>query len=263
MIEEKRYDAGLVTEADCDASRKACKLSIVIACLNAGNTIAGALDSICSYGGDSEIVIVDGGSTDATLQILERYRNRIARLISEPDQGIYDALSKGFRIARGTWVYVLGSDDRLLPGFESMTSQLDDPDVVYYASVRFSPSGRLSQGRKNSFGLCLKNINHQAIFFPKEHWTRLGGFAVEFPLFADYALNLKAYWDRYLVYRYVDEVVCEFHQFGASGLRPDPAFAAKKLSLIRKCAPFRVAVPYRIAVLCKRAISSFLGRRVM
>lgn len=221
------------------------RLSIVMASYNAASTIADALDSVLFYGGEAELVVVDGASTDGTLQVLERYRNRISTLISEPDTGVYDALCKGFHAAHGTWVFVLGADDKLLPGFKRLVSRLVDPDVAYYGSVRLNPSGRKYGGKFGSFRLMLQNICHQAIFFPKQHWLRLGGFDESFPMLADYAFNLKAFWDPSVGYRYVDEIVCEYYESGSSILVGDPAFASNKANLLSMHAPPVVLGVYR------------------
>jgi glycosyltransferase involved in cell wall biosynthesis len=220
-------------------------LTIVMASRNAASTISDALDSVLRYGGEAELVVVDGASTDATLQVLDRYRSRVNTLISEPDRGIYDALSKGFRAARGTWIHVLGADDKLLPGFGRLAAQLDDPGIAYYGSVRLNPSGRTYGGRFGSFRLMLQNICHQAIFFPKQHWLRLGGFDESFPLLADYAFNLRAFWDPYVRYQYVDEIVCEYHESGSSILTVDTSFALSKANLLKNHAPPITIALYR------------------
>ena len=67
---------------------------------------------------DFEYIIIDGVSTDGTLEILNKYSDKISKIISEPDVGIYDAMNKGIALANGDWVYFLGCDDVL---YESST----------------------------------------------------------------------------------------------------------------------------------------------
>jgi glycosyltransferase involved in cell wall biosynthesis len=90
-------------------------ISIVTPCLNGAATLPGALESVRSqsYGADVEHVVVDGGSTDGTLEILERAG---VRYVSEPDRGLSDAVNKGIRLARGEIVGWLNADDVYLPG---------------------------------------------------------------------------------------------------------------------------------------------------
>jgi len=91
--------------------------SIVIPTLNQGAFIEDTLLSILWQGYDNvEIIVVDGGSTDETPTVLERYRPWISVLISEPDRGQSDAINKGFRRASGSILAWLNSDDLYLPG---------------------------------------------------------------------------------------------------------------------------------------------------
>jgi glycosyltransferase involved in cell wall biosynthesis len=88
------------------------KVSIITVCLNNEDTIRDSIDSVLSQTyGFIEYLIVDGGSTDSTLDIVYSYGDRIARVISEPDEGIYDAMNKGIRNATGDIVATLNADD--------------------------------------------------------------------------------------------------------------------------------------------------------
>src|SRR5258708_2432868 len=92
------------------------EVSIITACFNARAYIESTLHSVLSQTGPAlEYIVVDGGSTDGTLDILRRYQDRI-RLISEPDRGQADALNKGLRLARGELVGWLNADDTYEPG---------------------------------------------------------------------------------------------------------------------------------------------------
>jgi glycosyltransferase len=87
------------------------KLSIITATFNAADTLGVCLDSVRDQGVDVEHILVDGGSTDATLDIVDSYKNSIAKLVSEPDQGIYDAMNKGIQMATGDVIGILNADD--------------------------------------------------------------------------------------------------------------------------------------------------------
>ena len=90
------------------------KISIITVCLNSEKTIADTLDSIgIQTFSDIEVIIVDGGSTDGTLLILEHYSSIIAKIISGSDKGIYDAMNKGILASTGDIIGTLNSDDVL------------------------------------------------------------------------------------------------------------------------------------------------------
>ena len=92
------------------------KVSIIIATLNAKETLDKALESVVTQSyQDWECIIIDGCSQDGTMDIILKYAASDSRIryVSEPDNGIYDAFNKGLRMAKGEWIYYLGSDDRL------------------------------------------------------------------------------------------------------------------------------------------------------
>ena len=90
-------------------------LSVVTVCLNRAGTIAAALDSVArQWSDDIEHLVIDGGSTDGTLAIVAGYAR--VRVVSEPDTGLYDAMNKGVRLARGRTIVLLNSDDELADG---------------------------------------------------------------------------------------------------------------------------------------------------
>lgn len=89
-------------------------VSIVIPAFNAGATLKACLESVLRQSlQDKEIIVIDGGSTDETAEIIRDFSTHLAGWSSEPDRGIYDAANKGLRRARGDWVYFLGADDLL------------------------------------------------------------------------------------------------------------------------------------------------------
>src|ERR671925_70444 len=88
------------------------KISVITAVLNNGRYIEDCIKSVLGQTySNLEYIIVDGGSTDGTLDVIRMYKDRISKLISEPDSGIYDAMNKGIRIATGDVIGFLHSDD--------------------------------------------------------------------------------------------------------------------------------------------------------
>jgi glycosyltransferase involved in cell wall biosynthesis len=90
-------------------------LTVITVCLNRADRIAGALDSVARQRADDiEHLVIDGGSKDGTLDVVARYPS--VRVVSEPDKGLYDAMNKGIRLARGRYILLLNSDDELADG---------------------------------------------------------------------------------------------------------------------------------------------------
>jgi glycosyltransferase involved in cell wall biosynthesis len=107
------------------------KFSIITVCLNAEAVIEDAILSVLSQSyPDIEYIVIDGGSRDGTMGIVDKYRGRISKIISEPDHGIYDAMNKGIGLATGDVLYFLNADDHLA-----------DPDVLAQVFACFQSTG--------------------------------------------------------------------------------------------------------------------------
>src|SRR5947209_4197413 len=89
-----------------------CLISIIIPSFNCVGLLQGAIDdALAQTHGSKQVIVVDGASTDGSVEMLKAYHQRID-WISEPDSGVYDAMNKGIQMARGDWLYFLGTDDR-------------------------------------------------------------------------------------------------------------------------------------------------------
>lgn len=92
--------------------------TIITICKNSSVTISKTIESVLSqqFDGELQYIIVDGGSTDATMELVRSYGNQISKMISEPDKGISDAFNKGIRLGSGDFIGMINSDDCYLPG---------------------------------------------------------------------------------------------------------------------------------------------------
>ena len=130
------------------------KISIITVSYNAAATIERTILSVIrqTYP-HMEYIVIDGGSTDGTVDIIRKYEDQIAYWVSEPDQGIYDAMNKGIRRATGDYIYFLGADDwlrddqvmqevsefiRLHPGYGLYMGNV----FLYHPKLRRKGSGR-------------------------------------------------------------------------------------------------------------------------
>ena len=112
-------------------------VTVITAVLNAVGAIKDCIESVVRQEYPNiEHIVLDGGSSDGTVDVLRHYDDRIALWRSEPDRGIYDAWNKALREARGEWICFLGADDEFLPGAVSayMALAAKNPQAEYLSS---------------------------------------------------------------------------------------------------------------------------------
>jgi len=159
--------------------------SLITVCFNSERTIARALESLdvqtCQ---DWEHILVDGASRDGTLGILERHADPRRRWISEKDAGIYDAMNKGIRLARGRFLCFLNSDDALsgpqcLQTLRTAIEAHPDAEAFYGDAMiidDFRPTVRIGREVRPEDYYFDAPIVHQAYFFHRDVYDRQGGF---------------------------------------------------------------------------------------
>ena len=164
-------------------------ISVITPTFNSGAKIAATVASVLSQRkGLYEFLVIDGGSIDDTLAHL-RAQGPALRYLSEPDEGIYDAMNKGIRLTSGKFLYFLGAGDQLLPGvLEAVAaeirklpgqSQTSRPTLLY-GNVDSSRDSQPYDGRFDRFKLLRRNICHQAIFYQRSVFERLGFYNTKY-----------------------------------------------------------------------------------
>jgi glycosyltransferase involved in cell wall biosynthesis len=194
-------------------------VSVITVVFNGAATLEATLQSVIRQTYPHiDYVIVDGGSTDGTLDVIDRYKEHFGSFISERDKGIYDAMNKGIRMARGEWLYFLGSDD-LLADEQVLTFFFSDPsnreyDLVY-GDVESSGYSGPYDGPFTYSKLLGRNISHQAIFYKRGVFTKIGDYDIRYRMHADWDLNLRCFADTSIRTKYVCRTVA---MFGADGI---------------------------------------------
>ncbi|GAH37577.1 unnamed protein product [marine sediment metagenome] len=179
------------------------KVSIITVCFNSAETIEDTIRSVLSQDyKDIEYIVVDGGSTDTTLDILKKYRGQIHKYISELDSGIYDAMNKGIRLSTGDIIATLNSDDvyanKTIVGQMVEFMQSNGLDAVYgdLAYVTSNRGGRITRfwkpGEYKRGAFCYGwVIPHPTFFCRKQVFEKYGYFNEKFQVAADFELMLR------------------------------------------------------------------------
>lgn len=238
------------------------KITIITVALNAAGTIEDTLRSVASqHYSEIEHIVVDGGSTDGTLKIIERHRDRIATLIAEPDRGIYDAMNKGIAAATGEIVGMLNADDVYIDEhvLEKIARAFSDPtvgacyaDLVYVDRADLGKIIRYWKSCPYKDGLFEKGWlpAHPTFFVRREMYQRYGGFDLNYRFQADFELTLRMLAVHRVRPLYLPEVIVKMRMGGVSnrsvlnvikgnleayracrqhGLAVSPLFIAKKI----------------------------------
>lgn len=204
------------------------KISVITAVYNNRTTIAAALDSVLAQSHDDvELVVIDGGSTDGTLEVLGGYSDRVGVLVSEPDRGIYDALNKGLRLASGEVVGFLHSDDlyadtevlrRVAGAFSDVEVSAVYGDLLYVRKE--APERVVRTWRAGQFTTALLARGwmppHPTFYARRSVYEALGGFDTHYRIAADYDCMLRFLGRGGIRVDYIPEVLVKMRVGGAS-----------------------------------------------
>ena len=179
-------------------------ISVVIPTLNSESSIRIAIGSILRQSLENwEVLIVDGGSIDKTVYLLEQFNDHRIKIFDFPGTSVYDAMNKGIHLAQGKWLYFMGSDDQLFDDriFNDISSLLADQSSYFiYGNASISGSVPWAKGEENYGGkfnlyrLLRRNICHQAIFYNRSFLQKNNlGYKTEFPISADWDLNIRCF----------------------------------------------------------------------
>ena len=195
------------------------KISIITVVRNNKETIKDAINSVLNQTyKDIEYIVIDGASTDGTVGIVQSYRGKIDKFVSEKDKGIYDAMNKGIALATGDIVGILNSDDFYIDEFviEKVIKEFDEKgvdsvyaDLVfvnpknlektvrYYDSSQFNPS-RFAYGWMPA---------HPTFFVKKEAYDKYGVFRTDLKIGADFDILVRFLYTHGISYSYMQQEV--------------------------------------------------------
>lgn len=202
------------------------KISIITVCLNAEETIEKTIRSVLEQTyPDVEYIVIDGGSSDRTLSVIGKYRERISKLVSRRDEGIYFALNKGIDLATGEMVGILHADDlysdrHVLQKIADVFSEKKCDSV--YADLQYvrSDATVFRKWRSGAYreGLFLKGWMppHPTFFIKKRCYDKYGKFNTGFRSAGDYELMLRMIHKHKVSIGYLPEVIVKMRVGGKS-----------------------------------------------
>lgn len=198
------------------------RISIITITYNSERTLEETIKSVISQEYPYlEYLIIDGGSTDGTLGIIERYRQNIAYVSSEPDKGISDAFNKGIRHATGEIIGIINSDDILLPGALNAIAGNYEPQVDVYRGNTViwddTKDSRLSIKPTMRFplGKPIKAVCHQSTFVTKRAYERWGDYKLDFKYMMDADL-LHRFYIQGATFKYISQDLAVFRLGGTT-----------------------------------------------
>lgn len=182
---------------------KSAKISIITVVFNGRLYIQHAVESVLNQSyANLEYIVVDGGSTDGTLDIIKSYGKRITHVISEPDRGMYDALNKGIRFASGDIVGIVNSDDALydpdviadiVKEFENNSIECSYGNLIYVDRETASKTTRTWISKPFESGLFEKSWTpaHPTFYCRRELFEKYGYYRLDFKIAADVELMYR------------------------------------------------------------------------
>ncbi|MBA3681038.1 MAG: glycosyltransferase [Bacteroidetes bacterium] len=204
------------------------KISIITITFNSAATIEQTINSVLDQSYENiEYIIVDGGSTDKTLEVIEKYKSKISKFVSEKDNGLYDALNKGIGMASGDVVGILHSDDFYIDntviGKYANTFIKNNSEAVYSDLFYVNKEDTNKIIRKWKSGNHKPNSflhgwmpPHPTFFVKREIYERFGKFNLDFKHSADYELMLRFIHKHKIKINYLHEFTIKMRVGGQS-----------------------------------------------
>lgn len=172
-------------------------ITVVTVCRNAAATIEQTILSVIAQKIEGlEYIIIDGASTDGTLDIVRKHAEHIDHIISEPDKSLYDAMNKGLRLARGRYLHFLNADDRYFAPdvLQKLLPELEENTVCFAQMVYVSEDGserRLGAPFSWENELRVSHVPQPTLFVSKKLYEQVGEFELRYRIASDYDMVLR------------------------------------------------------------------------
>ncbi len=196
-------------------------ISVITIAYNSEKTIENTIKSVIEQDySNKEYIVIDGGSSDGTVDIIKKYEKYISYWVSEHDDGISDAFNKGIRVAKGDVIGIVNSDDQYIPGALSIIANNYDENIdVYRGTILIHEDGKEDYTYQPTmkFGLFPIKVNvcHLPTFISKKAYIKYGVYDVSFKLAMDLDL-LRRFYRKGATFKKIDDVLGKFNVGGLS-----------------------------------------------
>ena len=214
------------------------KISIITVNLNNKAGLEKTIKSISDQTlKDYELIVIDGGSTDGSLDIIHRCEKNISHWISEKDYGIYHAMNKGILFARGEYCFFLNSGDYIVNNtlFEDLSNLDLHSDIISGNVLKIRRNGKyrtiIPHDKPTLHKLCIHSLPHQATLIKRILFNEIGIYNESYRIVSDFDFFLRAIVVSGKTYQKVD---INFSYFNLNGISSNPAYfsLAKEESLL-------------------------------
>jgi glycosyltransferase involved in cell wall biosynthesis len=236
------------------------KITIVTICYNSEKYIEQTIKSIINQSYDcKEYIIIDGGSTDDTLKIIEKYRDRIDCFVSEPDKGISDAFNKGIKMATGDIVGLINSDDILCENcLSALALEYDGKTDIYRGNSIFwnditDFKGRDVPTMKFTVIPYSLHVCHQSTFISKDAYEKYGYYRLDFKYMMDLEL-LRRFYRKGATFKYVNIDLSVFRLGGISQVSETKKWKERKRMILINDGNYFHVVIFKLYLILRQVI---------
>jgi len=222
------------------------KISIITVVLNNKNGLQATMDSVFAQTYKNyEYIVIDGGSTDGSCNVIKQHEEKLHYWSSERDRGIYQAMNKGWHRATGEYCIFLNSGDYFYTpdSLKNVVAALDDDMDVIYGDVMFKYQDKMvrevHEEELTLYKLYYTNIPHQGTFIKRSYLELLNGYDENYKIVSDWLFLVKGMIEHNLKIKKINQVISVFDMYGISNAQ---THAPERLQAIKTHYPFLVSI---------------------
>ena len=230
------------------------RVSVITVCYNSELSLEDTILSVVNQTYDDiEYIIIDGASSDRTLEIIDKYKDKIDYFISEPDSGMYNAMNKGIKVATGDYVYILNSDDTLYDEntIQNFVKEANNKNYeVFIGNLIFvEQDGKkpiIKFNEVDKMSMYYFGLHQQALFYKRTIFEKYGYLSEEYKLASDivWLYDRLFFKKQKLKIKYLDQIFCNFKIGGRSNNESYKKLSDKERSMIAQkyLSPFQMKI---------------------